>query len=266
MNLPALDIFMILPSLALVFFRVSGVIMTAPILGSPVIPMRIRAALTLVLTLVTFPLLGNQVPQTATLSDVIAGAAGELMIGAAIGLALTIMLLAGEVAGTLIGQQAGLVLGEVVNPLQEHQASVLGQIYTVVLACVFLVAGGHRALVAAVLDTFAVIPLLTSRDTQSMVLLLSETLTAAFVAGIRIAGPAMIALFLAAISLAVLSRAMPQLNILTVGFTVQVFLALAVVWLGLNFCEGILLDVISDGLDAVRGAFQLPPGRVRFSY
>jgi len=59
---------------------------------------------------------------------------------------------------------------------------------------------------------------------------------------------------------------MPQLNILTVGFTVQVFLALAVVWLGLNFCEGILLDVISDGLDAVRGAFQLPPGRVRFSY
>jgi|CXWL01.1.fsa_nt_gi flagellar biosynthetic protein FliR len=265
MPLPALDILVILPSFALVLFRVSGMVMTAPLYGSPVIPMRIRAALTLALTLVTFPLLRNQLPLAPTIADVLSGAVGELMIGAAIGLALTIMLLAGEVAGTLIGQQAGLVLGEVANPLQEHQASVLGQIYTTVLTLVFLIAGGHRAIIAAVMDTFAIIPVMAMRDTESIVLLLTETLTAAFVTGIRIAGPAMIALFLAAITLAVLSRAMPQLNILTVGFTMKVILALGVAWLALSFCEGLLLQFVADGLDTVRAAFQLPPGRIRIS-
>ena len=265
MPLPALDILTILPAFALVLFRVSGMIMTAPLYGSPVIPMRIRAALTFTLTLVTFPLLRNQLPQAATFADVVSGAVGELMIGAAIGLALTMMLLAGEVAGTLIGQQAGLSLGEVSNPLQEHQASVLGQIYTTVLTLVFLIAGGHRAMIAAVMDTFAIIPVMTMRDTGSIVLLLTETLTAAFVAGIRIAGPAMIALFLAAITLAVLSRAMPQLNILTIGFTTKVVLALGVAWLSLTLCEGLLLQFVADGLDIVRASFHLPPSRIRIA-
>lgn len=265
MPLPALDIFAVLPSFALVLFRVSGLVMTAPLYSSPVIPIRVRAALALVLTLVTFPLVRNQLPLAPSLADVISGAVGELMIGAAIGLAMTIMLLAGEVAGTLVGQQAGLSLGEVSNPLQDQQASVLGQIYTTVLTLVFLIAGGHRAIIASLMDTFAIIPVMTMRDTQSIVLLLTETLTAAFVIGIRIAGPAMIALFLAAISLAVLSRAMPQLNILSVGFTLNVMMALGVAWLALSFCEGILLEFVVDGLDSVRAAFDLPPARIRMA-
>lgn len=266
MSLPALDMYIILPAFALVLFRISGMVMTAPIYGSTVIPLRIRAALTFVLTLVTFPLLRNQLPATPTLGAVLAGAVSELMIGAAIGLSLTILLLTGEVAGTLIGQQAGLSLGEVSNPLQEHQVSVLGQIYTTVLTLIFLLAGGHRAIISAVMDSFAIIPVLSVRDSEPIVLLLTETLTAAFVAGIRIAGPAMIALFLAALTLAILSRAMPQLNILSVGFTMKVVLALGIAWLSLSLSEGTLLEVVADGLDTVRAALQLPPTRLRTSF
>jgi flagellar biosynthesis protein FliR len=58
---------------------------------------------------------------------------------------------------------------------------------------------------------------------------------------------------------------MPQLNILTVGFTMKVILALGVAWLALSFCQGLLLQSVADGLDAVRAAFQLPPGRIRIS-
>lgn len=263
MNMPAIDIMVLLPAFALVLFRVSGLVMTAPMLGSPVIPMRIRAAFVFALSVVVFPLVHSQLPAAPTLGEVVAGAVGELLLGAAIGLSLTILLLAGEVAGTLIGQQAGLVLGEVANPLQEHQASVLGQIYTVVLTLVFLVAGGHRAMIAAVLDSFAIIPAMATLDADSSVVLLTEMLSATFVAGIRIAGPAMIALFLSAITLAVLSRAMPQLNILTVGFTMKVIIALGVSWFALSSCEGLLLQLVVDGLDAVRAAFGLPQSSYR---
>lgn len=263
MNMPAFDVMMMLPAFALVLFRISGLVMTAPVLGSPVIPMRIRAAFVFAMSLVVFPLVQGKLPVVPTLSEVIAGAIGEFALGAAIGMALTIVLQAGEVAGTLIGQQAGLVLGEVANPLQEHQASVLGQIYTVVLTMVFLVAGGHRAMLASVMDTFAIIPAMALLDANSAVVLLTEMLSVAFIAGIRIAGPAMIALFLSAITLAVLSRAMPQFNILTVGFTMKVIIALGVSWLALSSCESMLLQLVMDGLDAVRAAYGLPHGGYR---
>jgi flagellar biosynthesis protein FliR len=102
-------------------------------------------------------------------------------------------------------------------------------------------------------------------DANSSVVLLTEMLSASFVAGIRIAGPAMIALFLSAITLAVLSRAMPQFNILSVGFTMKVIVALGVCWFAFNSGESLMLQLVADGLDAVRAAFGMPPGAYRIS-
>lgn len=251
------DILLALPAFALVLFRLGGLVLTAPMLASPAIPVRIRAAIAFALAAMVFPILRVQVPENLTLSGAVVGGVGEVMIGAAIGLSLSVMLLAGEVAGSIIGQQAGLGLGEVIDPLHNEQASIVGQVYTVVLTIVFLLAGGHRAAVAATLDTFKAIPLLSYSSDDSIVVLLVETLTAAFVVGIRVAGPAMIALFLTAIALAVVSRAMPQLNILSVGFTLKVLVAVAVMWLTLGLCQDILVDTVWDGLDMIRAAFGL---------
>jgi len=253
------DILLALPAFALVLFRLSGLVLTAPMLNSPVIPIRIRAAIAFTLAAMVFPILRVQVPANLSLSAALVGVVGEVMIGAAIGLSLAILLLAGEVAGSMIGQQAGLSLGEVVDPLHNEQASVVGQVFTVVLTIVFLLAGGHRAAIAAVLDTFKAIPLLSFQSNDSIVVLLVETLTAAFVVGIRMAGPAMIALFLTAIALAVISRAMPALNILTVGFTVKVMVAIAAIWMTIGLCQDVLVDAIWDGLGMVRAAFGLEP-------
>jgi len=253
------DILLALPAFALVLFRLTGLVLTAPILASPVIPVRIRGAIAFTLAAMVFPILRVQVPGNLTFSGAVVGGVGEVMIGAAIGLALSILLLAGEVAGSMIGQQAGLILGEVVDPLHNEQASVVGQMCTVILTLVFLLAGGHRAAIAAVLDTFKAIPLLSFSGGESIVVLLVETLTAAFIVGIRIAGPATIALFLTAIALAVVSRAMPAMNILSVGFTVKVLVAVAVLWLTFGLCQDILVDAVWDGLDLVRAGFGLEP-------
>jgi flagellar biosynthetic protein FliR len=256
---PLFDILLALPVFALVLFRLSGLVLTAPMLASPVIPVRIRAAVAFTLAAMVFPMVRVQAPANLTLATAVVGGVGEVMIGAAIGLSLSILLLVGEVAGSMIGQQAGLSLGEVIDPLHNEQASVVGQVYTIVLTIVFLLAGGHRAAIAAVLDTFKAIPLLSYNADDSIVVLLVEMLTAAFIVGLRVAGPAMIALFLTAIALAVVSRAMPALNILSVGFTVKVMVAVAVIWLTLGLCQDILVDAVWDGLDTVRAAFGLEP-------
>ena len=56
-----------------------------------------------------------------------------------------------------------------------------------------------------------------------------------------------------------LSRTMPQMNILSVGFSVRAFVAIAVAALALSVSQELLLDAIWDGLELTRLAFGLDP-------
>jgi len=251
------DIFGILPVFALVLFRISGLLMTAPVLGSRMIPLRIRAALAMTLAFMILPVAFTRAPAEITLSDALSGGATELMIGAAIGLALAITMLAAEVAGELVGQQAGLALGEIIDPANGSQTSVINQVYAISFVVAFLVVGGHRATVAAFLDTYHTIPILSFRPDESLVLLLVEVLAAGFMLGVRLAAPVLIALFLTGIALALLSRTMPQLNILTVGFSVRTMLTLATAGLALSVCENTMAEAIENAIEAVRATLNI---------
>jgi len=246
------DIVMALPVYALVLFRLTGLMLTAPLFGSELIPVRIRAAFVLVVAAMIFPLVAPQAPAGLSLGQVAIGGLGELLVGASIGLALTILFMGAELAGLMVGRQAGLALADVFDPSSGEQTTVVGQIYTIVLVLVFLVAGGHRAAMAALLDSYKVTPLLSASFSDSIVLLMVEMLASASILGIRLAVPVLAALFLTGLAMAFLSRTMPQLNILSVGFVLRAMIALAVAALALPSCEDLLLDAIDDTLGAIR--------------
>jgi flagellar biosynthetic protein FliR len=259
MSLAIADIFARLPVFALVLFRLIGLMLTAPLYAGRAVPLRIRGAMVMVLAALMFPLLAPAAPTTVTFGGVLIGGAAELMIGAAIGLSVTVLLMGAGVAGEMVSQQAGFSLGEVIDPMFDLQSSIIGQLYAIVLTWLFLLAGGHRAMMAALLDTFEVIPILSFQPGDSLVLLLIEMLSAAFILGVRLAGPVLIALFLSGTALGFLSRTMPQLNILSVGFTLRALLTLGVAALTLAACQDMMLDALADGLDVVRASFGLPP-------
>ncbi len=259
MHLPMVDILLALPAYVLVLSRITGLMLMAPIYGSNVIPKRIRGGLAVMVAALVFPFVREQAPSEITLSMAIVGGAGEMMIGAIIGLSLSILIMAAEVAGMIVGRQAGLALANVFDPTQNQRVSIMGQVYSISLTTVFLLAGGHRATMAALLDTFDVIPLLSFRLDETFVLLLVEALAATFILGIRLAGPVLIALFMLGTALAFLSRTMPQLNIMTVGFTLRLLAALAVAALALSACQDLMLDAVWDSVDLARAAFGLSP-------
>ncbi len=252
-----------LPVYALVLFRLGGLMMAAPLFRSRAMPAQIRVAFVAVLGVMVFPLVRGQVSPSVSLGAAVVGGVGEVMIGAIIGLSLSIMLLGAEVGGLMVGRQAGLALANVFDPTQDQQASITGQVYTIGLTMLFLVAGGHRATLAALLDTFKMIPLLSFQFDESFVVLLVEMLASAFILGIRLAGPVLIALFLMGTALAFLSRTMPQFNILSVGFGLRVMTALAVAALSIGALEELFLDSIWDGVELVRDTFGLDPARSR---
>ena len=260
------DILTGLPAYALGLFRVSGLIMTAPVFGSRMIPVRVRAALAFVMAATIFPIVARQSPADASLSTVLAGGVSELLIGVTIGLSLTIFMMGAEVAGRAAGQQAGLAISQVVDPTTDEQVSTLGSLYSIVLTTVFLMIGGHRATAAALMDTYRAVPLMSFQVTESIGLLLTEMLSAAFILGIRVGAPIIIAVFLTGAALGFLSRTMPQLNILSVGFTVRLLIAMAIGGVALSLSGDVMVNAIFAALETVRSAVGVDPLNTRLTY
>lgn len=261
-----LDILLALPTFALVLFRVGGLMATAPIFASRIVPIRVRVALTMTLSALLFPFVRQQVPSEITLVNVLVSGAGEVLVGLSIGLVVTIILTCADITGQLVAQQAGIALGQVFDPSRQERTTVVGQMYGLTLLTMFLIAGGHRATIAALLDTYAVIPVLSYNYDESVVLLLIEMLTAALILGIRLAAPVLISLFLASVMLGFLSRTMPQMNILSVGFTLRVMIALGAASIALASCHELLLEGVWSGFETIRGAFGLDVSQLRLVY
>lgn len=253
----SLNILMALPTFALVVFRIAGLVMTAPLLSSNAVPLKIRVGLTVAVAAVAMPIVAKTAPVGLSLGSVLVGGVGELMIGATIGLALTVMLMGAELGGLMVGQQAGLSIASAFDPTRGQQTTIMGQIYATVLVLFFLLAGGHRAAIAAVLDTYRIVPMLSFGMRDSVMVLLVEMITAAFTLGIRLAVPGLLALFLTSTAMAFLSKTMPQLNILSVGFIIRVIVALGVTVFAISASQDLLLDAIWDAMDMIRESFEL---------
>jgi len=109
------------------------------------------------------------------------------------------------------------------------------------------------------------VPMLSFRCTDSIMLLLVEMLASAFILGVRIGAPVIIAVFLSGIALGFLSRTMPQLNILTVGFTLRLLVALGVAGISLMATGDLIVDSIWSALTMVRESFGLDPNLTRLT-
>ena len=64
---PLQDIFEQIPIFMLVFFRVGGLMVLAPLLGSASVPVKVRIMIALVLSMAVFPLVPQTVPPPAVL-------------------------------------------------------------------------------------------------------------------------------------------------------------------------------------------------------
>lgn len=206
----------------LVLARTSGLVMGAPIFGTPDIPVRVRALLAVALALLLTPTqIGQPLPEFPTLVQLVVKIGGELLIGVTLGLGVMLLFSGIQLAGQLISQVSGMSLADVVNPALGTSVPLFSQLLFMISMVVFVSIGGHRQVVAGLLDTFQTIPLggvvITGSVHEPALVLLQES----FELGMRTAAPTVVAQLLATLVMGLVSRTMPQLNIMAVGFGVN---------------------------------------------
>ncbi len=224
----------------LVVARMAGMTLTAPLFGLRDVPWQVRVLLPMMLALVVTPLQWSAnltLPETPISFAV--QLAGEAMIGAVLGIGVMVLLAGAQIAGQIISQMSGLSLAEVYGIDSEDSAPLFSHLLYMLALAVFVIMGGHRMLIGALLDSYLAVPLGRAEVSTSIASLLTTLATESFSLGIRGAAPAIVALLLSTIVLGFVSRTLPQINIMTVGFGLNIavtFVALAIsvgamVWL-----------------------------------
>lgn len=237
----------------LVLTRISGLVMVAPIFGSHSVPVRIRAFLAIGLSLIVAPLQGPLTPSLPTdLLHVLLMLGREILLGLSVGLVVLILFTGLQVAGQVMGQMSGMSLADVFDPTFNADVPVLAQLLDVAALAAFVAIGGHRQVLGVLLDTFRMRPPGADDIPPELVSALTAVVSESFIIGFRAAAPVMVALLLAALILGLISRTLPQLNIIAVGFGVNTLILLAV----LSVCFGAMIDVVCARSEVVIAAFR----------
>lgn len=233
----------------LVAARVGGLFLFAPILASQLVLRRVRILLLGMLTLAVYPAVAAAGVPTPPLEigSLALVLLGEVLIGMAIGMLATMPLVAVQVAGSIISYKLGLSLAQVFNPEFDAQSEVIGQLLFLMALAVFVRVGGLEHMVVAVMDTFRTLPPGSAWVDAAPTRLLAAMTDAAFVVGLRIAMPVLLMATLTSLAMGVLMRTIPQINIMTIGFAIQIVLGLAVLAVSMMAIGEVTVEAIDQG-------------------
>ncbi len=220
---------------ALVLTRVSGIVMMSPVFGGSEIPVQVRALLAFSLAVLVMPTQWTvDIGEPRTLVAFAILIAAELIIGLALGLGINIFFTGVSLAGELIGQLGGLTASQIFDPTSGDQTPLLSRLLHYLAIAVFAAVGGLRILMTSLLDTFETIPLADGNMHTSIAYSLITILTVSFGLAIRMAAPVMVAVLVSMLVMGLLSKTLPQLNLMSVGFGINTTIMYLVMFLSIS--------------------------------
>lgn len=214
----------------LIFIRMHSLFMAAPFFSSAVIPFRTKSLLAFFITLVIFPVVTkNGYTITANMGQYGLMALREIIIGIYIGFLASIIFAAFQLSGQFFAVQIGFGINEVMDPLAQVSVPIIGQMKNLLGILIFLIINGHHFLITAVYKSYEMVPsfnIVTGSGELSKYLI--SSFSGMFVIALKIALPIIATIFLVSVSMGVLAKAAPQMNILMLGFPFKIIVAFSV--------------------------------------
>lgn len=206
------------------FIRISAMMMAAPVFGARLMPVRIRILMAFAFSLVAIPLL-PQVPAVDPISyQGMMIAAQQVLIGLAMGFMIQLVFQALVIAGESIANGMGLGFARMVDPANGVQVPVVSQFLIVMATLLFVILNGHLLLIDLVVQSFRILPIDPQGLSANGAWYVASWGGQMFAGGLLVALPAVTAMLVVNISMGVITRAAPQLNIFAVGFPLMILL------------------------------------------
>jgi flagellar biosynthetic protein FliR len=235
----------------LALVRAAAWLFVAPPFNTRIVPTSVKAGIAAAFAIAVTPHIVSSDLPTET-APFLAALVVQVMVGITLGMLTLFLVNALQAAGSLVDLFAGFSLAQIYDPMSENQASVFGRFYQLLAATLLFTTDAHLVLVNGFFRSFEAVPAngLVAGDIAS---LLTGNLGQFLVAALEVAGPVLGCLFLAELTLGLLSRAAPSLNVFALAFPIRVVLALVVVAVAVPLVAPALTNLVHSAVAPLAG-------------
>ncbi len=227
--------------------RVAGFMSAIPVLYARQTPAQIKIGLTLLISLILFPIMGPKFPVIPF--EVIPFAlfvVNESLLGFLIGLVARLIFTSVQFGGRIIGFQMGFAMANVMDPQMGEQSSLISQFQNVFAILIFLAIDGHHLFLHAAVRSYEYLPPGNLNFSGEAIPYLIDLSSKMFVLGIQFSVPIIVLLLLSSLSLGFMSRIFPQLNVFLLSFPLNISISFIVIGLTLSMTYIILRREFDD--------------------
>ncbi len=233
-----------LPSVLVILARLGGFFATAPIFSSRYIPVQVKTCLVLYLSCALAPVVSIQpVDGVMRLAGVMFV---EVLVGMAAGYVASLIFLAVQVAGQVADQEMGFGMVNVFDPMHGNPIPLMGSFLYLLALMLYLAIDGHHFLVASLIRSYERIPAGQIAGAHKMAEMVLARMQGAFVLGVQIISPVLVALFLATVAMGIMARTVPQINVFIMGLPVKVLVGASVVCLSLPVFTSVCINMFQS--------------------
>lgn len=220
----------------LILLRMTAFIVSSAIFSSPSISVALKVLFSVVLTLTVFRTVATSdalVRLHELENNLLMLCARELAIGLCLGFVTRLFFFGLSMAGELVSISLGLGQAQMFNPMMGSMGNAMEQFYVIVGSLVYLSLNGHHLLIQGLVQSFEVTPVALMQfhfESFAEMVLKAQSF---FVVGVKIAAPVIICMIIIQVGIALISRAVPQINVLVTSASITSLVGFLVIFVSL---------------------------------
>lgn len=194
-----------------------------PVLGGQNFPRNVKLLLSIMFTMIVFPSIGwQQLTESLGSNMVIWLVAREVAVGVVMIFVFRLLFQSVLVCGEIISISMGLSSAQTLNPVSGSRSSIVTQFQTMLVSVFFLAINGHHVFIGGLVESYHLVPLGSTPIDLIHGLRLAEVLQSVAVIGVKLSAPVLVSLFVMNVAMAIVGRAVPQINILITSFPINI--------------------------------------------
>ena len=162
----------------------------------------------------------------------------QIVIGVAIGFLSMMVLNTFVIAGQIIAMQTGLGFASIVDPVNGINVPAVGQFYLILATLLFWSLDGHLAMIQMITMSFHAFPISEGWWQPEQFQAIAHWAAWMFTSAVIVTLAPIVSLLIVNLAFGVMTKAAPQLNIFSIGFSIAQIMGLVIIWITLaNFVD-----------------------------
>jgi flagellar biosynthetic protein FliR len=220
----------------LILLRMSAFVVSAAIFNAQTISAPLKILISLVFSIVVFQSVATNVAivrLSELQNDLLLLAGREVLIGVTLGFVTRLFFFAIAMAGEIVSVSMGLGQAQIFNPMMGSMSNAMEQFYTVIATLVFLSLNGHHLIILGIVESFNTSPIAEMSFHYASFAEIVIKMQNFFIIGIKISAPIMVSMIIVQLGIAMLSRVVPQINVMVTSASITTLVGFAIMFISL---------------------------------